>query len=250
MKKREQDTKRDVVVYQHRRVNDSEIFYIGIGRKNRPYSNTGRNDHWTNYTNKYDYIVDILFENLTWEEACIKEKSLILYHGRRDLKEGTLVNMTDGGDGQYGRKDSEDRIEEKRTKMLQENPMYRKELRQKVANSKLGKPRPDMTGTNNPNFKTGVRDKKEKAWQAWIESEKGKKYKKSLKIRYENTLGSEESKQKAKVGRELRLISLDEQQKSAMTQKMNDNSYECVHCKIRTNRGNLSRWHNEKCKLK
>lgn len=100
MKKQEQDIKANVMVYQHRRVSDGEIFYIGIGAKNRPYSKYNRNNYWLNYTNKYDYVVDILSKDLTWEEACIKEKSLILEYGRHDLKQGTLVNMTDGGDGQ------------------------------------------------------------------------------------------------------------------------------------------------------
>ena len=99
MKKQKQDIKANIVVYQHRRVSDGEIFYIGIGAKNRPYSKLGRNNHWLNYANKYDYVVDILFKDLTWEEACIKEKSLILDYGRRDLNEGTLVNMTNGGEG-------------------------------------------------------------------------------------------------------------------------------------------------------
>jgi hypothetical protein len=102
MKKREQDIRANVIVYQHRRISDGEIFYIGIGAKNRPYSKLGRNNHWVSYTNKYDYVVDILLKDLTWEEACTKEKSLILEYGRRDLKQGTLVNKTDGGEGAYG----------------------------------------------------------------------------------------------------------------------------------------------------
>lgn len=111
MKKQKQDIKANVVVYQHRRISDGEIFYIGIGAKNRPYSKHNRNNHWLNYTNKYDYIVDILFKDLTWEEACIKEKSLILDYGRQDLNEGTLVNMTDGGDGQCNlAQESKDKI--------------------------------------------------------------------------------------------------------------------------------------------
>lgn len=111
MKKQEQDIKTNVMVYQHRRISDNEVFYIGIGVKNRPYSRFNRNKHWLNYTNKYKYVVDILFKDLTWEEACTKEKSLILDCGRRDLENGTLVNMTDGGDGQCNlAQESRDRI--------------------------------------------------------------------------------------------------------------------------------------------
>ena len=100
MKKQEKGTiETSKVVYLHRRLSDGEVFYIGIGNKKRPYSKKGRSDFWWNYTNKHEYEVKILFEKLSWEEACIKEKSLILEYGRRDLGLGTLVNLTDGGDG-------------------------------------------------------------------------------------------------------------------------------------------------------
>lgn len=92
--------KTNKVVYLHKRLSDGEVFYVGIGSKKRPYSKNSRNKHWRNYTTKHEYEVSILFEKLTWKEACIREKSLILDYGRRDLGLGTLVNMTDGGDGQ------------------------------------------------------------------------------------------------------------------------------------------------------
>ncbi len=250
MKKQEQDIKANVMVYQHRRVSDGEIFYIGIGAKNRPYSKLGRNNHWLSYTNKYDYVVDVLFRDLTWEEACIKEKSLILEYGRHDLKQGTLVNKTDGGEGNIGRKDSQERIEQKRLFMLENNPMNKTELREKVSSSKKGKPRLDMVGIDNPNFKPGVQEKKSKAWQSWIDSDDGLSYKQDLKSRYANSLGSDDSKRKAAVAKQMRLSKLTKEQKSTMTSVMNASIYECPYCNKVTNIGNFNRWHNEKCKLK
>jgi len=89
-------------VYQHRRLDTNQIFYIGIGNTKRPHMIKGRNRWWKNITNKTNYIIEILYENLMWDEACDIEKSLILFYGRQDLKTGILVNLTDGGDGISG----------------------------------------------------------------------------------------------------------------------------------------------------
>ena len=76
-----------------------EIFYIGIGNNKRPNSKKNRNKYWHNIIEKYGYEVQILKNNLSWEEAIELEILLISWFGRKDLKLGTLVNMTDGGDG-------------------------------------------------------------------------------------------------------------------------------------------------------
>lgn len=92
-------------VYQHVKLDTNEIFYIGIGKsKNlrRAYEKYKRSVFWKNITNKHDYKVEILYENLNWNEACNIEINLIKQYGRRDLGLGTLVNLTDGGDGSVG----------------------------------------------------------------------------------------------------------------------------------------------------
>ncbi len=43
-----------------------------------------------------------MLDNLTFEECKIKETEFIKLYGRRDLGLGTLVNMTNGGDGIVG----------------------------------------------------------------------------------------------------------------------------------------------------
>ena len=93
--------KKDTLVYQHRRNDTGEIFYIGIGNEDRSYSKHQRSNWWNRVVNKHGYSVEILQTNLTWEEACKEEKRLIKLYGRKDLGLGTLVNMTDGGDGVY-----------------------------------------------------------------------------------------------------------------------------------------------------
>ena len=87
------------VVYRHIRLDKNEPFYIGIGNEKRPYEKRRRNKYWQNITFKSNYKIDILFNDLTWGQACEKEKELIQLYGRKDLSLGTLVNLTDGGDG-------------------------------------------------------------------------------------------------------------------------------------------------------
>ena len=94
-------------VYKHTRLDNNEIFYIGVGGNDRnsykrANSRNDRNDWWYKITNKTDYRVDILYDNLEWTEACKKEKELIKNIGRRCLNEGTLVNLTEGGEGFKG----------------------------------------------------------------------------------------------------------------------------------------------------
>jgi hypothetical protein len=89
-------------VYRHIRLDKNEPFYIGIGTSmyyNRAYRHNNRSNFWKSVANKGGYEVEILMDNLTWEQACEKEKEFISIYGRIDLKTGCLVNMTDGGDG-------------------------------------------------------------------------------------------------------------------------------------------------------
>lgn len=88
------------IIYQHKRKDTNEVFYVGIGTTiNRAYTKKSRNEHWHNIVNKVGYHVEILYEDISWEEACKKEVELIKKYGRMDLKHGSLVNMSDGGDG-------------------------------------------------------------------------------------------------------------------------------------------------------
>ena len=135
-------------VYKHIRKDRNEVFYIGIGTQDkfkRAFSKIKRNDFWRNIASKTEYEVVIIYDGLTWEEACLKEIELISIYGRRDLGKGTLVNMTDGGDGSINVKHTTEWYE-----------------RQKLNNNKKGKPISEshkkalVAFRNSPNYINGA----------------------------------------------------------------------------------------------
>lgn len=88
------------VVYLHKRKDNKEVFYVGIGKTiRRAYSKQSRSTFWHRYTSKHEYFIEVLIEGIDWEEACEIEKELICFYGRRDLGFGELLNLTDGGEG-------------------------------------------------------------------------------------------------------------------------------------------------------
>lgn len=113
------------IVYRHIRLDKNEPFYIGIAsNEKRPYTKINRNIHWHRIVNKTEYRVDILFDDLTWEDANEKEKEFIALYGRKHLGTGTLVNITDGGGGVKGWKNP---MKGKKSNICGENhPMYGK----------------------------------------------------------------------------------------------------------------------------
>jgi hypothetical protein len=93
-------------VYTHTRLDTNEIFYVGIGLQDnykRASFRYSRTKHWNNIVKKCGWKVDIVADKLTWEDACKKEIELIKKYGRVDLGTGTLVNLTDGGEGPLNR---------------------------------------------------------------------------------------------------------------------------------------------------
>jgi hypothetical protein len=97
------------VLYRHIRLDKNQPFYIGIGKtEKRAYEKIKRNQFWYNIVAKTDYEIEILFDNLTWDEAGEKEKEFIKLYGKRDDNTGTLVNITDGGGGILGVRHNEE----------------------------------------------------------------------------------------------------------------------------------------------
>ena len=148
-------------VYTHTRLDSNEIFYVGIGsRKKRAYDKADRNRYWYHIVNKHGYKVTVTHEDVCWEEACAIEKYLISFYGRADLKAGTLVNMTDGGDGTLNKSEEAIRKISERAKLRvgDKNPNYGKKHSEKtkelirIANTGPNNPRYGKPGTMRGRF--------------------------------------------------------------------------------------------------
>jgi len=108
------------IVYQHRRADNNNVFYIGIGKEEkRAYVRNGkqRNPHWHRIVNKYGYNIEITHKDICWEEACKIEQYLIAFW-REALGERNVTNITSGGDGVFGLKMSNDAKQKMRLKKL------------------------------------------------------------------------------------------------------------------------------------
>ena len=90
-------------VYRHIRKDKNEVFYIGIGTDDKGKyvraKSKNRNRYWKRIVDKTIYEIEILFDNISKEEAIKKEIEFIQLYGRRDQNNGTLCNLTDGGEG-------------------------------------------------------------------------------------------------------------------------------------------------------
>jgi len=131
-------------LYRHIRLDKNEPFYIGVATHlKRAYDKSSRkNKIWKSIIAKTDYRVEILFDDLTREQALEKEIEFISFYGRIDLKTGTLANYTNGGEElnglwNKGRKASEE-TKAKLREAAKHKPPMSKETREKLSKSKMG----------------------------------------------------------------------------------------------------------------
>ena len=97
-------------LYRHIRLDKNEPFYIGIGsddKYQRANSKTHRNNYWLSVVSKTDYRVEILIDDISYEYAKEKEIEFIDIYKRKE-DNGTLCNITKGGDGVLGLKHTEE----------------------------------------------------------------------------------------------------------------------------------------------
>ncbi len=129
-------------LYRHIRLDENVPFYIGIGTDasfSRSRETTRRNKLWIRIAAKTEHRVEILFDDLTWEEAKQKEIEFIALYGRIDKRLGTLANLTDGGDGTLGAIVSKEKRE--LFSRVHSGKIHSPEVRKKISNTLKSKPR-------------------------------------------------------------------------------------------------------------
>jgi len=126
------------IVYLHRRLDIKDdfknVFYIGIGKsEKRAYQkNHSRSKHWKSIVDKYGFSIQITHNNISWEDACVIEKYLISFYGRKDMKQGELCNMTDGGDGILVWSDELKQRHSEKQKLVQGSPEAKRKNRERA----------------------------------------------------------------------------------------------------------------------
>jgi hypothetical protein len=121
------------VVYQHRRKDNGEIFYVGQGVPKRAYEDikNRRNDGWAKIVEEAGgFEVDILVEGLTREESLEVEAEYIKKYGTIKHNTGILVNERLSGTrgSESGYKHTEEKKNEisQKTKDAMKNPEVHK----------------------------------------------------------------------------------------------------------------------------
>lgn len=155
-------------------------FYIGLGRTvdrwNPLYART-RNPHCRRTVQLVgsDNISIAIIENLSKQDACRIEQTLIAYYGRRDIGAGPLTNMTDGGEGIQNvsiesRKkisDAHKKIKEKQADRIRgdKNPMRNPDIYAHAV-SRMNDPEviAKYSGDRNPSKRPEVRAKLKSKW--------------------------------------------------------------------------------------
>jgi predicted GIY-YIG superfamily endonuclease len=164
-------------LYRHIRHDKNEPFYIGIATHlKRAYEKGQRNSIWKLIVGKTEYTIEIIFDDLTKEQAYEKEKEFIRLYGKICNNTGTLANLTDGGetlsDYNKGRKASEETRQKLREAAKRKKPRSR-ECYEKTAAALRGRPKSEehkrklseyFTGKSNGPWTEEHRQKNLNSW--------------------------------------------------------------------------------------
>jgi hypothetical protein len=129
------------VVYQHKRKDTGEVFYIGQGIPKRAYEDVKnrRNENWKKVVEEAGgFDVDILARDLTRDESLLIEAQYIKKYGTIKHGTGTLVNErlsgTRGVESGYKHDENKRReISERTKKAMQDPEIYKRHMDSHIA---------------------------------------------------------------------------------------------------------------------
>lgn len=148
---------------------NKEVFYVGIGNNvKRAYHFGSRSEIWKHYYRKYGVLVDILCADIDLNSAKEMEKWLIAYYGKKQL-----CNRTDGGEGAFGLKHSD----ETKRKISEKNKgrVLSKEHIAKIVAKTKGHPNYNLSHTDEAKRKISAAFKGKKRSQYFCEQVKKSK---------------------------------------------------------------------------
>jgi len=130
-------------IYQHRKADTNEIFYVGKGKGTRLNQSKGRNQYWHRVVAKHGFVAEFIAQNLEEELAFLAEIEAIDVYRRRGIQ---LVNHTDGGEGVSGYKHTEEHKSKLKGNnrgfltwgMTFKGKKHTEESRQKMSHSQVG----------------------------------------------------------------------------------------------------------------
>jgi len=138
------------VVYIHMKPQNKEVYYVGIGNDvKRAYHFGSRSEIWKRHYNKYGVLVNVLCENIELKTAKEMEKWLIAYYGK-----ARLCNRTDGGEGFFGGKHSEESKQKMSAKL--KGRIVTDETKAKMSASLKGHPNYNHSHTEEAKRKIGL----------------------------------------------------------------------------------------------
>jgi len=242
-------------VYKHIREDKNEPFYIGISNKNFPginlYANKtnhracslhrAKNPIHKRIVNNTNVIVEILHNNIPLEEAKNLEIFYIKKYGRIDIKTGTLANLTSGGDGLHNlspnsrKKIGDAHRGKKITKHVKEKLRQANlgkkvsiETRKKISLANIGKVKPAFSNEHLKNLSL--------SHQGYVTPNDTKI---KLSIAAKNYI-----KNNPNVKKRMSVVGKKNASKNFTIKVM------CIHCNKVGNKGIMTRWHFDNCKLK
>ena len=234
--------------------NERLPFYIGKGTGDRLHchAHESRRGNTLPVYNKirkltrtgYSYDAKILCAGMAEDDALELEELTIATVGRRDLKKGPLMNLTDGGDGRSGYHHTPESIAKIRAGNM--GKVNTPETRAKISASAKIRPRKPHSAETRAKMSKAVMGRpgnipSAEARARMSASLKGRKFSKETRAKIS----------KATMGRPAPAWSAESRAKlSATNTGRTQPRVTCPHCKTFGGKGGMTRYHFDNCKFK